>query len=319
MKELEEFITSIITEFEAEGRYGTAHIYDCACKTFKCYWQTISNKTIMSCNKVFAKPVLSGYETYLHNRKLSKNTISTYIRILRAIYYRALNYGFVSYIPGLFSHLYTGICFPVKRSLPASVMGKMLVSKKKFDEKLEKIQSYFLLLFLLRGMPFADLVRLKKNDLKGDTIIYRRQKTGKVMMIKLPDQARELIVKHRDNCPGSQYLLDIMIGKGKNVSFGSGTREEYNSYQRRLRYFNRNLKLLSVEMGIKEPISSYTARHTWATTAYYRKYSIGIISNALGHSDIKVTESYLKPFDNMELDTVNESIISYVKGRATVR
>ena len=58
---------------------------------------------------------------------------------------------------------------------------------------------------------------------------------------------------------------------------------------------------------------TYVARHTWATTAFHTKVAVGIISNALGHSSVKVTETYLKPFENEVLDKTNKKIIAYVK------
>ena len=61
------------------------------------------------------------------------------------------------------------------------------------------------------------------------------------------------------------------------------------------------------------PCIFHLARHTWATTAFHTKVAVGIISNALGHSSVKVTETYLKPFENEVLDKTNKKIIAYVK------
>ena len=58
---------------------------------------------------------------------------------------------------------------------------------------------------------------------------------------------------------------------------------------------------------------TYTARHTWATLAYHMGQSIGIISQSLGHSSIRVTETYLKPFENERIDEVNRQLIAAVK------
>ena len=66
-------------------------------------------------------------------------------------------------------------------------------------------------------------------------------------------------------------------------------------------------------MGLNDKLSSYTARHTWATTAYYCEIHPGIISEAMGHSSIKVTETYLKPFRNKKIDEANNQIIDFVK------
>lgn len=58
----------------------------------------------------------------------------------------------------------------------------------------------------------------------------------------------------------------------------------------------------------------YIPRHTWATLAFHAGMSIGIISKALGHFSIKVTETYLKPFENEKVDAANEELIISVAG-----
>ena len=58
---------------------------------------------------------------------------------------------------------------------------------------------------------------------------------------------------------------------------------------------------------------TYTARHTWATMAYYCEVHPGVISEAMGHSSITVTETYLKPFKNKKIDEANVAVISSLK------
>ena len=89
--------------------------------------------------------------------------------------------------------------------------------------------------------------------------------------------------------------------------------EAYREYQLALRSFNQQLTLLGEVLGLNDRLSSYTARHTWATTAYYCEIHPGIISEAMGHSSIKVTETYLKPFRNKKIDEANNQIIDFVK------
>ena len=66
-------------------------------------------------------------------------------------------------------------------------------------------------------------------------------------------------------------------------------------------------------LSLALPCIFHTARHTWATTAFHTRVAVGVISNALGHSSVKVTETYLKPFENEMLDRTNKKIIAYVK------
>ena len=71
--------------------------------------------------------------------------------------------------------------------------------------------------------------------------------------------------------------------------------------------------LLGEMLGLGDKLSSYTARHTWATTAYYCEIHPGVISEAMGHSSITVTETYLKPFRSKKIDEANVAVISSLK------
>lgn len=161
-------------------------------------------------------------------------------------------------------------------------------------------------MFLLRGIPFVDLTHLRKSDFNGKIITYRRHKTRKELSVSIPNEAMDIIYRNMDET-SSPYLFPILNGaiKGKDA---------YKNYQSELRKFNYRLGQIAKKMELNIKLSSYVARHTWATTAYHQKTPMGIISNALGHSSIKVTEAYLKPFDNNELNNVNFAVISYITG-----
>ena len=90
-------------------------------------------------------------------------------------------------------------------------------------------------------------------------------------------------------------------------------RNVYHEYQIALRNFNYQLTLLKEILGFTSQLSSYTARHTWATMAYYSEIHPGIISEAMGHSSISVTETYLKPFRNKKIDEANVQVIAFAK------
>ena len=104
----------------------------------------------------------------------------------------------------------------------------------------------------------------------------------------------------------SPYLFSLLKSR-------EGTREAYREYQLALRTFNRQLMLLGELLGLGDKLSSYTARHTWATTAYYCEIHPGIISEAMGHSSITVTETYLKPFRNKKIDEANKQVLDFVR------
>lgn len=71
--------------------------------------------------------------------------------------------------------------------------------------------------------------------------------------------------------------------------------------------------IFTYPLSLAQPITFHTARHTWATTAYYCEIHPGIISEAMGHSSITVTETYLKPFQNKKIDEANKRVIDFIR------
>ena len=108
------------------------------------------------------------------------------------------------------------------------------------------------------------------------------------------------------DCP--DYLFDILSGDKKRTDEGA-----YREYQSALRKFNNRLKDLARVLHLNSPVSSYTLRHSWATTAKYRGVPIEMISESLGHKSIKTTQIYLKGFNLQERTEVNRKNLSYVR------
>lgn len=236
--------------------------------------------------------------------KASWNTVSTYMRTLKAIYNRLLNDKLVAYEPKLFEDVYTKVESQTKRSLTQE-QAKVLMTAdfSVLPADVQRALAYCLLMFLFRGMPFIDLAYLRKQDLKGNSIVYCRHKTGRQMTVRIPREAVELLEKYCNKDSDSCYLFPILDEKIEDEE------ELYYCYLRALAKFNRKLGELSRLLFSNVKISSYTARHTWATLAFYQGIPIGIISKALGHSSIKVTETYLRPFENEKVDTANDKLI----------
>ena len=112
--------------------------------------------------------------------------------------------------------------------------------------------------------------------------------------------------KLAEDCP--DYLFDIMKGDKKRKEEAG-----YKEYQSALRRFNNQLKSLSRELHIKSPVTSYTIRHSWATSAKYQGIPIEMISESLGHKSIKTTQIYLKGFELRERTEVNKGNLSYIR------
>ena len=138
-------------------------------------------------------------------------------------------------------------------------------------------------------------------------------KTGTPMSVEIIDSAYELLSLLRNNHSSScsdrpDYLFHILSGEYKRGEEGA-----YREYQSALRKFNNHLKSLSRKLRLHSSVTSYTLRHSWATTAKYRGVPIEMISESLGHKSIKTTQIYLKGFKLEERTKVNKQNYYYVR------
>ena len=295
-----------IGRLRKEGRYSTAHVYKNALFSFSKFCGT-SNVSF----RQITRERLRRYGQYLYECGLKPNTISTYMRMLRSIYNRGVEAGSAPYVPRLFHDVYTGVDVRQKKALPATELHKLLYEDPK-SERLRRTQTIAALMFQFCGMSFADLAHLEKSALDQSVLRYNRIKTKTPMSVEVLDTARGMINQLRSNqepipdCP--DYLFDILCGNKKRKD-----ERAYREYQSALRRFNNCLKDLARALRLNSPVSSYTLRHSWATTAKYRGVPIEMISESLGHKSIKTTQIYLKGFELRERTEVNKGNLSYIR------
>ena len=295
-----------IGRLRKEGRHSTAHVYKNAIFSFSKFCGT-SNVSF----RQITRERLRRYGQYLYECGLKPNTISTYMHMLRCIYNRGVEAGSAPYVPRLFHDVYTGVDVRQKKALPIGELRRLLYEDPK-SERLRRTQAIAALMFQFCGMSFADLAHLEKSALDQNVLRYNRIKTKTPMSVEILDTAKEMINRLRsnqDSHPDSpDYLFDILSSDKKRTD-----ERAYREYQSALRRFNNRLKDLARALRLKSPVTSYTLRHSWATTAKYRGVSIEMISESLGHKSIKTTQIYLKGFGLKERTEVNKGNLSYVR------
>ena len=322
--DLVSYMQTVIEQLEADKKRSAVHTYTYALKSVTEFYG--GEGTLMPVDEVFTPGRLKEYEEWMklegarkkngEPKGLSLNTISTYMRNLKAVYNRLADDKVLPYNSKLFDDVYTKVESQTKRALEAEQMNTLLhADLEKLPKGVRCALAYFLLMFLFRGMPFIDLAYLRKQDVKGKCIVYSRHKTGRQMTVRIPKEAAGLMEEFKNKNPDSIYLFPILDGKSakeeQNRKNGKVKKDKelYMNYLRVLRNFNMKLEKIAALLlpGVK--LSSYTPRHTWATLAFHAGVSIGIICKALGHSSIKVTETYLKPFENEKVDAANDELI----------
>ena len=304
--ELSPYMLAVIEQLKCEQKYAAAHGYLCALHSFQDF--AGGREVPLPMNEVFRPERLKAYEEWLMQKKarpLKPNSVTCYMSSLRAVYNRWMPAGTPGHDAKMFADVHTRVVSQTKRALQGWQMEKVLAGSPFIAG--QTALDYFRLMFLCRGMPFIDLAHLRKRDLQGRYLVYLRHKTKRPMRVELCPEALRLLRKYGKENPDSPYLLPIL---GADTPGGW---ELYKDYQDALRHFNRDLARAMEFLLPGVRVSSYTARHTWATLAYHMGLPLGVISQSLGHASIRVTETYLKPFENERLDKANKQLIAAVK------
>ena len=237
------------------------------------------------------------YEAWLSNRGLSKNSSSFYMRILRAVYNRAVEKELTSN-RNPFKHVYTGIDKTVKRAISLKAIKKIKNLDLSLQPALDFARDMFLFSFYTRGMSFIDMAHLKKKDQQNGILSYRRRKTGQQLLVKWEKCMQEIADKHKTDY-GSPYLLQILKHPYDNRS----------QYKNALYRTNKNLKEVAKLADISIPLTLYVARHSWASIAKSKNIPISVISEGMGHDSEMTTQIYLASLDNSVVDRANTQIL----------
>lgn len=290
------YMEGVIIKLKQNGKIRTAESYKSALNSFKKFRE---DEDLMLDN--LSSEVMESYEAWQHARGIAANTSSFYMRILRAVYNRAIDEEIVEN-RNPFRRVYTGIDKTVKRALPLKMIRKIMNLDFSLVPYLDFARDMFILSFMLRGMSFIDMAYLKKSDRANGYITYRRCKTGQQLTIAWTTEMQKILDKYPDN--ESEYLLPIIRNRGVNERF----------VYRNVGYnINHNLKTIARELGITIPLTMYVARHSWASAAKANGIPLSVISEGMGHDSEATTQIYLASLDTSVVDRANSIILKRLK------
>ena len=241
------------------------------------------------------------YEDFLYSNGASGNTVSYYLRNLRSLYNQAVTDGYHPRGEYPFAKAQTRPAKTVKRALSRTDMQNLADLNLENEPELEFTRDLYLFSFYAQGMAFVDIVLLKKTDICNGVLTYSRHKSKQLIRIVVTPQMQGVIDKYNTE---NEYLFPIISGE-----YASG----YQKYRLALGRINRHLKKIAVVADIKVPLTTYTARHTWATLARDYGAPISVISAGLGHTSEEMTRVYLKDFDVSMLNQVNSMVTNLSK------
>lgn len=286
------FMEKIIIRLKHSGKIRTSETYTSTLNSFKSFRK---GEDIML--DALSSDIMEDYQLYLQGRGAIPNTTSFYMRILRAVYQRAVDNELIEQ-RNPFRRVYTGVDKTVKRALPLSMIKSIRSLDLCLSPPLDFARDMFMMSFYLRGMSFIDMAFLRKSDLKNGHISYRRRKTNQLLTIAWTKEMQLLVDKYPEN--PTDYLLPIITNKGGNE------RSRYRSVGYNI---NRSLKKIAEKVGLYIPLTLYCARHSWASAAKAKGIPLSVISEGMGHDSETTTQIYLTSLDTSAVDQANSIIL----------
>ncbi len=300
---LTNFMGELIKRMRRNGKIRTSETYTAALRSFRAFlsgrcasrfYSADGSDLLLDC---MTAEIMEEYESWLRGRGLVPNTVSFYTRILRAVYNRAVRRGMIDDCQP-FRNVYTGIDRTVKRALPLRIIKRIRGLDLSGSDVLCYARDMFIMSFMLRGMSFIDMAFLRKTDLVSGHVIYRRRKTGQLLIIKWTADMQHILDRYPANSSG--YLLPIIRRPGMS---------ERCAYRNAGHLINRCLKKIAEMIKLDLPLTLYVARHSWASAARTKNIPVSVISEGLGHESESTTRIYLSSLDTGIVDRANSLIL----------
>jgi integrase len=306
------FTEKLATELEQAGYGRTAKAYRTAAARLQRF---NSDKDINP--EHFTAALLTDFQATLKAEGRSMNTISFYMRTLRAIYHKAIAEGRIARrAESPFSGVYTGVATTRKLALtqgelallstydPTNTSNDASGERETLPEHLGEALAMFLFCYHARGMSFVDMAFLKKSDYRGNTIRYRRHKTGQAIELSVVPAMKRIMDWFAPATAGSKYLFPVITDPDKDPVL---------QYESGIRLQNQRLKKIAKVCGIHKRFSTHAARHSWATVAKNAGLPLAVISEGLGHTNQHTTEIYLASLERSVLDHASKVVSEAIK------
>jgi integrase/recombinase XerD len=283
-----------IEQLEEEDRVGTASSYRCSKNSLEKFKK---NLTFADVSAHFLK----SYEEWMLKEGNNLTTIGIYVRNLRAIY----NLQKIDKSLYPFGEAKDKYSIPtgknIKKALTVEEIAKIYNYKADSKSTKEMAKDYWIFLYLCNGMNVKDFCLLKWGDIDGDMLTYNRAKTqrskkeSKSISVALKSETMEIIKKWgQPSISKDAYIFP-------HLELGMSAEKQRKTYQQLTKTINKYMKQIATELNLNKEVTTYFARHSFATVLKRSGANIGMISDLLGHSSVGVTESYLDGFEKEQI------------------
>lgn len=291
------FIRSMVTKKTAAKRYGTAKTYRDSLASFSSF-RNGKDITFDDLNE----DIINQYEAWMKNKGLKRNSSSCYLRTFKTLYLKAVDMGLTE-DRDIFRHVFTGFATTTKRAISIDAIKAIRKLNLENNPALAFARDMFMLSLYLQGMAFVDIAYLKKSDIRNGQLQYSRKKTGQALTISWEKPMQEIVDAYSHLTKDTPYLLPV-------ITTQDGT--ERKQYEKAEHNVNRNLKKIGEMAGLHIPLTTYVARHSWASIMRDMGNDITVVSKGLGHEDIKTTQIYLSTIDTAVVTRANKRFLGRI-------
>ena len=303
LKTIREFYTQLIKEFKETEQVGNRLIYKNSFNSLKAY---TNNKLDIYFSDIDVE-WLKAYEKWQRKRGNKETTISLQFRTLRSAYNKAIDakaanqkyYPFDEYKVSKFNTKTR------KRAITKEEVMKIITTETINATKLRVLtRDVFTFAYLSGGISFVDIANLTSNNIYRGRLRYSRQKTHQDINIKLREQAKEIIEKYAYHRKKATYLFPILNAQSHKTAM-----QKQNRIHKVLGQINGELKVLASELQNDADMTTYVARHSFASILKNYGVNVSLISEMLGHTDLKTTQIYLDSFENDQIDEAMSNLL----------
>lgn len=300
---VDNFMTTLIRQLRENGKIGNSNAYQNLRSTLHNFHGKKLNFYFGAIDVAFC----NKFEAWMRKNQFEDTTMSYYFRTLRATYNKAVEAKCAVREKSPFiEYKLSRFCTKtMKRALTKENVKKILeLDCSNMSEKACLAHDVFAFSYYCGGISLVDISNLTPENIMEGRLVYERQKTHGIINLTILDEAQFFIDKYKTYQEQAGYLFPILDNR-KHVT----PMQKYNRVRKLCSQINSELHKIAEKLGIKEDVTTYVARHSFATILKKSGVNIGIISQALGHQDIKTTQIYLDSFDNEQIDEAMKNLL----------
>ena len=300
---VENYITKHIQELRDCGKVGNSYAYLNLRTTLQNFYGKKLNFSFNAVDVAFC----NKFEAWMRKNKFEDTTMHYYFRTLRATYNKAVEANCADREKSPFvEYKLSRFCTKTKKRALSkeNVMKIVNADCTKMGEKAQLAHDIFTFSYFCGGISLVDVANLTPYNIIDGRLLYERQKTHSTINLVMLSEAKNIIDKYSEHQKGSGYLFPIL-----DIRVHISPMQKYNRIRKLCRQINAELHNIADGLGITEDVTTYVARHSFATVLKKSGVNIGIISQALGHQDIKTTQVYLAQFDDEQVDVAMQNLL----------